>query len=164
MSESPAQEPVVAFVASYPTEEVALLDYAGIRKFDAVHDSPMYDVALVGKDDSGKLHIKKKEKAAKAGAWIGAAAGGLIGLVVPPVFLAEVALGATTGGLIGHFKKGLSRDSVEEIGAMLQKGAAAIVFVHASSKPLPLPVSEMFTRATDVASYPFDADTQQIVL
>ena len=149
---------VQAYVATYSSEEDALADYAGIRKLDEVYDAPIYDIALVSKNEKGKLHIKKKEKSAKLGAWAGAAAGGLIGLVVPPVFLAEVALGAVTGGLIGHFARGMDHSVASEIGASLLAGEAAIVFADVSDHPGVFNPEDAFARAVSVNSYPFDVE------
>ena len=75
-----------------------------------------YDVALVYKDDEGKVHVTKHEKPTQHGAWTGAAVGELVGIVFPPAILGSAVVGAAAGGGIGHAMGGMSRSDANELG------------------------------------------------
>ncbi|MBC7441502.1 MAG: DUF1269 domain-containing protein [Ramlibacter sp.] len=53
----------------------------------------------------------------------------VIGLLFPPSLIGMAAAGGATGGLIGHFTRGLSRDDVKEPGEALDSGHAALIVV-----------------------------------
>ena len=80
-----------------------------------------YDVAVISKDDDGKVHVSKHEKPTQHGAWSGLGVGALIGVIFPPSVVAMGALGAVTGGLIGHFRHGMPRSDMKELGELSRR-------------------------------------------
>ena len=56
-----------------------MLDYDALLELHAAELVGSYDVALMYKDDDGKVHVKKHEKPTQHGAWSGAAVGALVG-------------------------------------------------------------------------------------
>ena len=91
-----------------------------------------YDVALVYKDDEGKVHVTKHEKPTQHGAWTGAAVGALVGIIFPPSILGAAVVGAAAGGGIGHIFGGVSRGDAKELGEHLDSGQAALVVIGKS--------------------------------
>ena len=83
-----------------------------------------YDAAVINKDDNGKVHVHKHEKATQHGAWGGIAVGALVGVLFPPAVLGAAAVGGVVGGVGGHFRKGLSRGDAKELGETLDAGTA----------------------------------------
>jgi len=60
------------------------------------------DKAAAGDDYNGKVHVSKDEMATRHGAWGGAAADALVGLLFPPSIIGTAAVGAAVGGMGGH--------------------------------------------------------------
>jgi uncharacterized membrane protein len=87
---------------------------------------------MINKDENGKVHVHKHEKATQHGAWGGVAVGALVGVLFPPAVLGAAAVGGVVGGLGGHFRRGLSRGDVKELGEKLLDGEAALVVIGES--------------------------------
>jgi uncharacterized membrane protein len=92
-----------------------------------------YDAAVVTKDEKGKVHVNKDETTTRHGAWGGAAAGALVGILFPPSIIASAAVGAAIGGVSGHLWKGMSRADIKEFGDTIDAGEAALVIVGQST-------------------------------
>ena len=91
--------------------------------------SGTYDAAVITKDDNGKIHVNKDETTTRHGAWGGAAAGALVGILFPPSIIGSAIVGAAIGGVSGHLWKGMSRTDVKEFGEAIDAGEAALVIV-----------------------------------
>lgn len=124
-----ADKPLFLYVGDYSSEADAKADADAIR--DLYRDKVIgsYDIATVTKDHEGKVHVKKHEKPTQHGAEIGAVAGAVVGLLFPPFLLADIAIGAAAGGLIGHFRKGMSHKDLKELGETLQDSETALIVV-----------------------------------
>ena len=90
-------------------KEDADADYDVLKELHHQKVVGSYNVAVISKDDDGKVHVSKHEKPTQHGAWSGLGVGALIGVIFPPSVVAMGALGAVTGGLIGHFRHGMPR-------------------------------------------------------
>jgi Protein of unknown function (DUF1269) len=66
------------------------------------------------------------------GAWTGAGVGAVLGILFPPALLATAAVGAATGGVIGHLARGMSRSDMKGVGDLLDEGRAALIVVGES--------------------------------
>jgi uncharacterized membrane protein len=127
-----SDNPVFLYAATYASLDDAENDYDTLLD---LHDADLvgtYDVAVINKDDEGKVHVKKHEKPTQHGAWTGAGVGAVIGILFPPALVATAAVGAATGGVIGHLARGMSRSDMKEIGDLLDDGRAALIVVGKS--------------------------------
>lgn len=117
------------YIGTYASEVDARADYDVVKDLHAAGDVGTYDAAVITKDDQGKIHVGKDETSTRHGAWGGAAAGALVGLLFPPSLIGTAVLGAAIGGVSGHLWKGMSRTDVKEFGEAIDAGEAALVIV-----------------------------------
>jgi uncharacterized membrane protein len=120
---------VFIYIGTYASEVDARDDYEVVKDLHAAGAVGTYDAAVVTKDDSGKVHVNKDETATRHGAWGGAAAGALVGILFPPSIIGSAIVGAAIGGVSGHLWKGMSRADVKEFGDAIDAGEAALVIV-----------------------------------
>src|SRR5215467_6711298 len=123
---------VFIYVGTYISEETARADYDAFKHLNASGDVGTYDAAIVTKDADGKVHVNKDEMATRHGAWGGAAAGAVVGLLFPPSVIGTALVGAAIGGVSGHLWRGMSRDDVKDFGDIIDSGQAALVIVGES--------------------------------
>jgi uncharacterized membrane protein len=123
---------VFIYIGTYPDEASARADYEVVKDLHAAGAVGTYDASVVTKDGSGKVHVNKDEMATRHGAWGGAAAGALVGILFPPSIIATAAVGAAVGGIGGHLWRGMSRADVKEFGDLIDDGQAALVIVGES--------------------------------
>jgi uncharacterized membrane protein len=117
----------VIFVG-FDTEQKA---YEGDRALQDMHRDgtlTLYNDAVVVKEPGGKVGVRRAPDAEPVGAFGGMLTGGLIGLLGGPVG-AAVGLGAGTlmGAAFDLTKEGVDRDFVEDAGARLEPGKAAVI-------------------------------------
>jgi uncharacterized membrane protein len=124
---------VFIFLGSYPSEAVAQGDYAVVKDLHAAGFVGTYDAAVVTKDDRGKVHVNKDELATRHGAWGGAAAGAVVGILFPPALIGSAVVGAAAGGVGGHLFKGMSRSDVKELGEFIDTGEACLLVIGEST-------------------------------
>ncbi len=74
----------------------------------------------------------KREKPTEHGVWTGIAVGALVGILFPPSIIATGVIGGVTGGLVGHFWRGMSRADVKDLGELIDEGQASLVVVGES--------------------------------
>ncbi|GAA4987013.1 DUF1269 domain-containing protein [Kitasatospora paranensis] len=123
---------VFIFIGTYPTEAAARADYDVVKELHSLGAVGTYDASVITKDDNGKVHVNKDETATRHGAWGGAAAGALVGLLFPPAVIGTAVVGAAVGGVGGHLWRGMSRADVKEFGELIDDGQAALVIVGES--------------------------------
>ncbi|MCW2548409.1 MAG: hypothetical protein JWN96_2869 [Mycobacterium sp.] len=125
-----------AYVGTYPSEVDAQADFDAVKELHLVGAIGTYDAAVITKDPGGKVHVGKDAMATRHGAWGGAAAGALVGLLFPPSIIVTAAAGGLVGGVSGHLWRGISRSDVKEFGDLIDSGEAALVMsVHQPSRP-----------------------------
>lgn len=120
------------YAASYPDEDAAQLDYEAVKDLHAEGVVGTYDAAIVYKDAQGKVHVRKHEKPTQHGAWTGAAVGAVVGVIFPPSVIGAAVVGGAAGGLIGHFRGGLSRDDAKEIASLVDDDGIVLLVVGQS--------------------------------
>jgi uncharacterized membrane protein len=120
---------VFIYVGTYASEVDARADYDVVKDLHAMGAVGTYDAAVVTKDDHGKIQVDKDETSTRHGAWGGAGAGALVGVLFPPSIIASALVGAAIGGVAGHLWKGMSRADIEEFGDVIDSGEAALVIV-----------------------------------
>lgn len=124
-----SDQPVFLFLGVYDDPREARDDLDIVRDLHAAGIVGTYDAAVATKDADGDVHIDKWEKPTQHGAWWGIAAGSVLGILFPPALLGAVAVGGVTGGLIGHFTRGMSRKDVHDLGEMLDSGQACLIVI-----------------------------------
>jgi uncharacterized membrane protein len=120
---------VFIYIGTYGSEADARADYGVVKALHGQGAVGTFDAAVVTKDESGRVHVDKDETATRHGAWGGAAAGALIGILFPPSIIGSALVGAAIGGVSGHLWKGMSRTDVKEFGEVIDAGEAALVVV-----------------------------------
>jgi uncharacterized membrane protein len=119
-----AETPITLAAARYSNREAAV---AGFNLVWGAHKSGGFDhtaVAVLTKDDSGKLQVERHDTTAKHLAWAGAAL-----TVVAPAAAAGVAVGAGIGALVGHFHHNIPKADIEAIANLLDSGQSGLVVV-----------------------------------
>ena len=117
-----ADTPITLAAARYSTRDAA------VEGFDMVWDAHRegeFDhtaVAVLTKDDSGKLQVERHDTTAKHLTWVGAA----LAVVAPGV---GVVAGAGGGALVGHFHHNIPKKDVEAIGELLESGQSGLIVV-----------------------------------
>lgn len=124
---------VFVFIGTYASEVDARADYDKVKDLHAAGAVGTYDAAVVTKDEKGNVHVNKDETTTRHGAWGGAAAGALVGILFPPSIIASAVVGAAIGGVSGHLWKGMSRADIKEFGDAIDAGEAALVIVGQST-------------------------------
>jgi uncharacterized membrane protein len=117
----------VIFVG-FDTEQKA---YEGDRALHEMHRDgslTLYNDAVVAKEPGGKIAVRRAPDAEPIGTFGGMITGGLIGLLGGPV---GAAVGLSTGTMIGAAfdltEEGVNREFVEDAGARLEPGKAAVI-------------------------------------
>jgi uncharacterized membrane protein len=125
-------ESIFIFIGTYPDEAQAREDYQVVKDLHSAGAVGTYDAAVVTKGANGKVHVNKDEMATRHGAWGGAAAGAVVGILFPPSIIGTALAGAAIGGIGGHLWRGMSRADVKELGDIIDDGQAALVVVGES--------------------------------
>jgi|SRR5271165_850377 len=154
-----SDRPVFIYAATYASTDDAWADYDVLLDLHAEKLVGTYDASVVSKDLDGKVHVHKHEKATQHGAWGGIAVGALVGVLFPPSVLGAAAVGGAVGGLGGHFKKGMSRGDMKELGEMLEEGEAALIVIGESRVEEQL--HKALTRAGKSIEKELDADSKE---
>ena len=154
-----SDRPVFIYAATYSSTDFAWGDYDILLDLHAEKLVGTYDAAVINKDDDGKVHVHKHEKATQHGAWGGIAVGALVGVLFPPSILGAAAVGGVVGGVGGHFRKGLSRSDAKELGETLEAGTAALVVIGESRVGEQL--DKALTHAERSVEKEVDADSQE---
>ncbi len=127
-----SEKPVFIYAAIYSDLMGAEADYEALLELHAADLIGTYDVALIDKDDAGKVHVMKHEKPTQHAAWTGIAVGAVVGILFPPSILGAAVVGGATGGVLGHLFRGMSRGDAKELGELLDEGQAALVVIGRS--------------------------------
>jgi uncharacterized membrane protein len=147
-------------VGVYDDQYDADIDYDSVKDLHASGVIGTYDAAVVTKDARGKVHVRKHEKPTQHGAWSGLAIGALLGAVFPPGMLAGGIIGATAGGLIGHFRRGVSRRDLDDLGQELDRGEWALIVVGESK--VAQAVARELKRTSRMIQKELDADAAEL--
>jgi uncharacterized membrane protein len=161
-----SDRPVFVYAATYNSLDDAVADYDGLLELHDLDLVGTYDVAIINKDEHGKVHVKKHEKPTQHGAWTGIAVGAVAGVLFPPSILGAAVVGGTAGGLIGHLARGMSRSDMKDLGEILDEGQAALVVVGQSRVAEQLNkalgrAAKSIEREIDVDAENFDQELKQ---
>jgi len=122
------------------------------------------DMALVAKDDDGKVHIQQtKDTTTGKGAGKGALVGALVGLAAPPL-LGAAAVGAGVGAIWGKFRdRGVDDSMMKSVGGMIAEGEA-VVFALGPDESIDA-VSDRVREVTDgtMKTFTVDPGSEEVV-
>jgi uncharacterized membrane protein len=119
-----ADTPITLAAARYSNRDAAV---EGFKTVWDAHRGGEFDhtaVAVLTKDDTGKLQVERHDTTAKHLGWVGAAL-----TVVAPAAAVGVAAGAGAGALIGHLHHNIPKDDVEAVGELLESGQSGLLVV-----------------------------------
>lgn len=129
--------PLVLAVATYASRDAAVQDFDTV--WGAKHEGE-YDhiaVSVLTKDEHGQLKVDRHDSSAKHLAWGGALLGAALTVVAPPVGVGMLAAGGTAagaGGIIGHFHHNIPKETVREMGDLLEAGQSGLMVVAVNKK------------------------------
>lgn len=121
------------YAAAYDDETDARFDLETFQDLALVGVVGKYDSAIITKGGDGKVHVEKHGTASKSGAWKGAVAGGIVGLLFPPSILVGSLVGGAAGGLGGKLWGGMSRANLKELGEALDGNETGLIIVGEST-------------------------------
>lgn len=124
----------------YDNRESATADLKELEKLQAAGVIRQLNGAVITKDENGRLKLHQRtaegQDGAAAGLVIGAVPAIALAAVFPPAGLAFLGFAAVMGtsaagilGAVGHFRGGLSRQSLNDISALLETGESALIAV-----------------------------------
>jgi uncharacterized membrane protein len=115
-------------VSVFDTETMAFEGLTALKDLHRDGDISVYASTVIAKDSSGTVSVRQAADKGPVGTLVGIVTGGLVGLLGGP---AGVAVGAYVGGFGGLmydlFKAGVSMDFIDEVGASLTPGKAAVI-------------------------------------
>ncbi len=155
-----SNDPVFVYGAVYSDRADADADYEALLELHSADLVGSYDVALMYKDEAGKVHVTKHEKPTQHGAWTGAAVGALVGIIFPPSIIGAAVVGAAAGGGIGHVLGGMSRGDAKELGEQLAAGQAALIVIGRSR--IQEQLDKALSRAQKSEERQIDADGEKL--
>jgi uncharacterized membrane protein len=155
-----SENPVFIYAAVYSDLIGAEADYETLLDLHAADLIGTYDVALIDKDEAGKVHVLKHEKPTQHAAWTGIAVGAVVGILFPPSILGAAVVGGATGGVLGHFFRGMSRGDAKELGELLDDGQAALIVIGKSR--LQEQLDKALERAQKSIEREVAADTEEL--
>jgi uncharacterized membrane protein len=118
------------YVATYDDTASATDDYKALKAAEASSDLEVVSSVVMHRGDDGRVAVDEHGTGQVAsGAWIGGAAGLVLGLFAPPL-LAATAVGAGVGAIAGNLaKKREEKKMGLELEEYLPTGSSAIVAV-----------------------------------
>jgi uncharacterized membrane protein len=115
-------------VSVFDSERTAFEGLTALKDLHRDGDITVYASTVIAKDPSGTVSVRQAADKGPIGTFVGIVTGGLVGLLGGP---AGVAVGAYVGGFGGLmydlFHAGVSIDFVDEVGASLTPGKAAVI-------------------------------------
>ena len=121
---------LVLYVATYDDTDAATADYTTLKAAQNADDLEIVSSVVMHRGDDGRVAVDEHGTGqVSSGAWIGGAAGLVVGLFAPPL-LAATALGAGVGAIAGKIAKTHEEKKMGiELEEYLPKGSSAIVAV-----------------------------------
>jgi uncharacterized membrane protein len=152
-------------VAVYSEEQAARNEFQRLHDLAGQGRMATDALALVHRDDEGKIHIDSDTHKKRRGAVLGTVGGVVVGAVFPPAVLAAGAVGAALGtGIGGLVSRHKTHHVAAEVDQALPRGGWAVVALLADEATVEFagadlvvshPVeSEQVARAKAAALYP----------
>jgi uncharacterized membrane protein len=127
-----SKENLFVYAAAYANRTDAQADLEAFQDAASEGFVGKYDTAILTKDEKGKVHVQQHGTATKRGAWKGAIAGGLAGLLFPPSILVGSLVGGAAGALAGKVWGGMPKSDLKELGQALNEDETGLIIVGES--------------------------------
>ncbi len=115
-------------VAVFESEDAAYLGVTALRDMHAAGDVVVYATAVIVKEADGQISVKQAQDEGPLGLGVGALVGTMVGMIGGP---AGMAIGALSGGTLGTlddiYVGGVNMQFLNDVGAQLTSGKAAVV-------------------------------------
>lgn len=153
-----SNKPATIAVATYANKAAADLDYDAVRSIKSGGQLDHIAIAVVEKEADGKLKVDRHDSTAKHLAWGGGILGAAatvafapLGIVFLGPLVANTAVVAGAGGLVGHFWKNIPKDEARRMGELLDTGQYGLVIVAVNP------------QGTDVGALLSNAEKKEVV-
>jgi len=131
-----SNKPATVAAATYASKADADLDYDAVRGVKSAGHLDHLAIAVIEKQADGSLKIDRHDSTAKHLAWGGGILGAAatvafapLGIVFLGPLVANTAVYAGAGGLVGHFWKNIPKDEVRKMGDLLDDGQFGLLIV-----------------------------------
>jgi len=132
-----ANTPITVATARYSDRDSAVNDFKAVWDARKGGEFDHTAVAVLTKDESGKLQVERHDSTAKHLTWGGAILGAALTVVAPPVGVSMLVGAGAVGGagaLVGHFHHNIPKRDVEEAGDLLESGQSGLIVVAVNRK------------------------------
>jgi uncharacterized membrane protein len=153
-----SNKPTTVAVATYSNKVNAELDYDTVRAVKSAGQLDHLAIAVVEKQADGDVKIDRHDSTAKHLAWGGGILGAAatvafapLGLVFLGPLVANTAVYAGAGGLVGHFWKNVPKDEARQMGDLLEAGEYGLIIVAVNP------------QGTDIGALLTNADGKHVV-
>ncbi len=160
-----SDKPVTIAVATYDDREAAEQDFDAIWGIKHEGQLDHLAIALVTKEEDGKLKIDRHDTSAKHLAWGGGILGAAATVISAPlgiVFLgplaASAAVWAGVGGLVGHFWRNIPKEELARMSAVLEDGDCGLVVVAVNPKGVDIESLLANARTKSVSEQQLDTE------
>ena len=160
-----SDKPVTIAVATYANREAAEQDFDAIWGIKHEGQLDHLAVAMVSKDEDGKLKVDRHNTSAKHLAWGGGILGAAATVISAPlgiVFLGPLAVSAAVwagvGGLVGHFWKNIPKDELAKMNDILESGDYGLVIIAVNPKGVDIESLLANARTSSVTEQQLDTD------
>jgi uncharacterized membrane protein len=153
-----AERPVFLYAAVYNNIPDAESDYDAVFDLHAAKAIGTFDAAVIEKKGD-EVHVHKREKPTRHGAWTGIGIGA-VGILFPPSIIGSAIVAGAAGGVVGHLWKGMSRGDLKDLGEPLDEGNAALIVMGESR--IDEQIDKAVTRAQKVLQKEVDADAASL--
>jgi uncharacterized membrane protein len=115
---------------AYATADDARADLDGIGELHHQKRIGRYDAVAIGKDAEGKVRQIDTDATVRGeGAWKGALAGAVLGVIFPPSILLVASAGAVAGAVAGDFNKRIGLEDARQLADLLGPGESGVLFL-----------------------------------
>jgi uncharacterized membrane protein len=150
-------------VIVFPNEKGAYEATRALKQLHAEGSLSLYGMAVIAKDEAGKVSIRDAADAGPLGTAVGALVGGLVGIIGGPIgVIVGAAEGSLLGSLIDIFNYGVGEDFVLKVSEELAPGRVAVVCELDEAWATPLDSRMSALGGTVLRTWRVDFEDEQV--
>lgn len=124
------EAPLDLWIATYPDAGVAEEAWNRLKQRVENEEMSVEALALVNRDQDGKIHVKDTKHEGGIGAAIGAVGGAVLGLIFPPSLLASAVVGTAVGAGAGSAVDRVSKRQIKsDVEWAVPPGSSGVVVI-----------------------------------